>query len=194
MELFLDPNQNNCFYMPFTPNTNETGFIDSPNSSKYTTIAAPGDSGGPAFIQINGEPSPRILAITQGYEKKQDLLTGITSTNDKFMSIPYYYPWIKSKLQLCSHSLNTDKNSSILDYNQSSNPSQFSNDQTEIAWNNLKETLSTANHQGHEVLQLLYNFALSSNKKAFHSTLSTVSHSGLEMLYDYITLHNELIF
>lgn len=192
MELFLDRNEKNCLYMPFTPNTNEIGFIDSADSSKYTTIAAPGDSGGPAFIQIKGEPSPRILAITQGYEQKHDLISGITSTNDKFMSIPYYYPWIESKLRLCNRSKNIGKNLPTLDYNKSYNFSQYANNQAEISWNEVKEALSTTSQQGSEVLQLLYNHALSSDKQSFQDTLSNASQKGVEMLHDYIAIHKEL--
>lgn len=286
MKLVAEPFRKYLLSMTYTPNENGVGFIDSQEGSKYATIVQEGDSGGPAFIQINGEPFPRILGITNGVEKGINILEGgAPYVASIFMSVPYYYPWIESKLKLCNHPATVDsEESAILDYNKSvmgddfqnlknwfkptydapgdaprpfdnqermpSNDMQDLNDahnaylnklreldemarnlkaenakkftildddkgkmsddlpsdlpsssfyqvlnQENMAWNNIKDALSTASKRGSEVLQSLYDYASSSEyKQAFDDVLSTVSDEGLKLLYDYVEIHREMLF
>lgn len=180
INLKQDASDRSTLYMPFISNINETGFIDSRDGPKFAAIVAPGDSGGPAFALVKGESYPRILAITQGYATMHKGMK-----KDIFMSIPYYYPWIESKLRLCNNSNLGNKVNEQMYTCKSSE---------QVAWSDVKNALSTDNQEGSEVLQSLYQYAgRPEYKKAFQDLLLSVSDEGLALLYAYIEIHKGLI-
>lgn len=161
---------------------NHFGYIDF-NNPKYSGALVPGDSGGPALIQIHGEPFPRILGISIFTTPARGLPSHLGMHT--FVSIPDHYPWIESVLKSCNIEATSSQDLDYLDTKRnkktmtSTSPSPY-----------IKSISLTTSQQGYDLFQSLCNYG-SKSAKAFYRALESLSDEALKQIYQYIESNEE---